>query len=182
MHLYISYQIKTLFRRNSVLLMGHHAIPVVTLFFSHTHVICMALHYTVVIRYSPSVTYRTLCHASGHLVLYRECYGFGGECFLLSGVFYLALLPAFSRLPWGWQFNLKTSRVSCWSSKHGPSPELLFKSQQSTKDLYVVGLRARAGQSQNTNLHRELVLWNIGFEIFASYEIWTLFAIGECVV
>ena len=29
------------------------------------------------------------------------------ERFLLSDVFYLTLLPAFSRLPWGWQFNLK---------------------------------------------------------------------------
>ena len=36
------------------------------------------------------VTYETPCRASGHL-----------------------LLPAFSRLPWGWQFNLKVSRASC---------------------------------------------------------------------
>ena len=44
--------------------------------------------------------------------------------FLLSGVFYLAVLPAFSRIPWGQQFNLKVSRASCWSSKHSPSPTI----------------------------------------------------------
>ena len=60
---------------------------------------------------------------------------------------------------------------SSTSKLAGLHAELLFKSQQSTKDLYVVGLRARAGQSQNTNRHRELVLWNISFEIFAPYEI-----------
>ena len=42
-------------------------------------------------------------------------------------------------------------------------------------------LRARAGQSRNINLHGELILRNICFEIFASYGIWTLFAIGEYV-
>lgn len=36
------------------------------------------------------VTYETPCRASGHL-----------------------LLPAFSRLHWGWQFNLKVSRALC---------------------------------------------------------------------
>ena len=46
------------------------------LFFSLTHITCMALHHTVVIRYSTSVTYRTLTHASGHLVIYCKCYGF----------------------------------------------------------------------------------------------------------
>ena len=41
----------------------------------------------------PHVTYRMSCHASGHLVIYRECYGFE-KAFLLSGIFYLTLLPA----------------------------------------------------------------------------------------
>ena len=77
------YQIKTPFRRNSVLLTGHHAAPVVTLFFSLTHVTCMALHHTMVIRYSTSITYGTLCHANGHLVIYRECYGFERAFFTL---------------------------------------------------------------------------------------------------
>ena len=46
------------------------------------------------------------------------------ERFLLSGVFCLALLPAFSRLPWGRQFNVKVGRASCWSSKHSPIPTI----------------------------------------------------------
>ena len=82
-HPYISYQIKTPFRRSSVLLTGHHAAPVVTLFFRVIHVTCMALHHTVVIRHSTSVTYGTLCHSSGHLVIYRECYGFQRAFFTL---------------------------------------------------------------------------------------------------
>ena len=35
-----------------------HAVPLVTFFWCH------------------HVMYRTTCHASGHLVIYRECYGF----------------------------------------------------------------------------------------------------------
>ena len=112
---------KAPFRRNSALRMGHHAVPVVTLFFSLTHVTCMALHYTAVIRHSTSVTYGTLCHASGHLVIYRECYGFERAFFTLRS-FLPCTLPAFSRLSWGLQFNLKVSRDLCWSSKHSPGP------------------------------------------------------------
>ena len=85
---------------------------VVTLFFSLTHVTCMALHHTVVIRINNSVTYRTLCNASGHLVIYRECYGFGRAFFSLSVVFYVALLSVFLSLPWARQLNLKASMVS----------------------------------------------------------------------
>ena len=44
------------------------------------------------------------------------------ECFLLTGTFYFALLPACSRFPQGRQFNLKVSRASCWSSKHSLGP------------------------------------------------------------
>ena len=40
-------------------------------------------------------------------------------------------------------------------------------------------LRARACQVRNINFSRELVVWSISFEISASYEVWTLFAIGE---
>ena len=39
------------------------------------------IHHTVVIRCSTSVSYGTLCHASGHLVIYHECYGFQREFF-----------------------------------------------------------------------------------------------------
>ena len=57
------------------------------LVFSLTHVTCIALHHTVVIRYSTSGAYGTLCHVSDHLVIYSEYYGFERESFLLSGVF-----------------------------------------------------------------------------------------------
>ena len=83
------YQLKTPFQRNSVLLTGHHATPVVTLFFGLAHVTCMALHHTVVISYSTSVTYRTLCHASGHLLIYCECYRFERAFFTLRRFFTL---------------------------------------------------------------------------------------------
>ena len=59
-----------------MLLTRHHAAPVVNLFFSLTHVTFMTLQHKVFIRYSTSVTYETLCHSSGHLVIYRECYRF----------------------------------------------------------------------------------------------------------
>ena len=37
--------------------------------------------------YYHHVTYRTPCYASGHLVIYHECYGSERERLLLSGVF-----------------------------------------------------------------------------------------------
>ena len=58
----------------------------------------------------------------------------------------------------------------------------IFVSITATQKRFICGrfyLRARASQSWNINLHRELVLQNISFEIFASYGVWTLFAIGE---
>ena len=48
-------QIKTFFRRNSVLLTGYHIEPVATLFFNLTRVTCKILHHKVVQRYSTSV-------------------------------------------------------------------------------------------------------------------------------
>ena len=47
------YPIRTPFRRNSYEI---PSAPVVTLLFSLTHVTCMALHHTMVLRYSTSVT------------------------------------------------------------------------------------------------------------------------------
>ena len=112
LHLYISYQIKTPFKKKLCVTLltpcgtsGH-------LGFIVTHVTCMALQHTVLIRYSTSVTYRTLCQASGHLVIYHECYGFERAFFTLR-FFYLEFLLAFSRILWDQQFNLKVSRVSC---------------------------------------------------------------------
>ena len=102
------------------------------------------------------------------------------EWFLLSGFFYLTLFPAFSRLPWVRQFKHKVSRDSCWSSKHSPGPTFCFNHSNPQKSyMWLVLLKVEAGQSRNINPHGELILPNISFEIFASYGIWTLFAIGE---
>ena len=111
-HPHIFYQTKTPFQRNSVLVTRHHAAPVVTLFFSLTHVTYVTLHHTVVIRYNTSVTYRASCHVSGYLVIYSECYRFERAFFTLKC--FLPYTPSFfSRLPWGRQFNLKVSCASC---------------------------------------------------------------------
>ena len=64
--------------------------------------------------------------ATSHSTLYRECYGFG-RVFFLSGGFYLSILPAFSRLLWGQQFNLKVSRTLCCGSKHNPGPTITVR-------------------------------------------------------
>ena len=74
-----------------------HATPVVSLFSNLTHVTYVVTRYVII------VTYRTWCCTSGYLII---SYGFE-RGFLLSGIFYLAFLPDFSRLPWGQQFNLK---------------------------------------------------------------------------
>ena len=64
------------------------------------------------------------------------------ESFLFSGLFYLALLPAF-RLPWGRQFNLKDSRASCWPSKHSSGPN------------YVVWWYGKWGYQDNFNFFKK---------------------------
>ena len=111
------YQIKSSFFKETLLLMRHHAAPVVTLFFSLAYVNRMTLRHTLVIRYSTSLTYRRVFHASGHLVIYRLCYRFEKAFFTLRR--FLPSCPScFLGLPWGRLFNLKASRASCWSLKH----------------------------------------------------------------
>ena len=111
------YQIKSSFFKETLLLMRHHAAPVVTLFFSLAYVNRMTLRHTLVIRYSTSLTYRRVFHASGHLVIYRLCYRFEKAFFTLRH--FLPSCPScFLGLPWGRLFNLKASRASCWSLKH----------------------------------------------------------------
>ena len=72
----------------------HHVTSEVALFFDYHH-----------------VTYRTLCHASGYIVIHRECYG--------SERAFLPFLDsqAFFTLH---SFLLVFSRASCWPSKHSP--------------------------------------------------------------
>ena len=70
------------------------------------------------------------------------------------------------RLRWGQQFNLKVSRVLCWSLKHSPGPAICLNHSNPQKRyggrFY---LRVTAGRLSN--------------EESVSYRIWTLFAIGE---
>ena len=73
--------------------------------------------------------------------------------------FYLGLLSAFLRLPWDRQFDLKVSRASCWSSKHTTGPAICLN------------------HSNPQKIH--VWLWNVSFEISASYRVWTLFMISE---
>ena len=95
-HPHIFYKIKTRFQRNSVLLTEHQVAPVVTLYFRVTHVMCMALHHTVVIMYSTIVTNGTLYHttwkSTASVTDLREH-------FLLSDIFYFAFPPVFSHHP-----------------------------------------------------------------------------------
>ena len=71
------------------------------------------------------VTRGTLYHTIGHQLLptwpcYRDCYGFERALFTLRR--FLPCTPSccFQGFPGRRQLNLKISRASCWSSKHGP--------------------------------------------------------------
>ena len=133
------------------------------------------IHHTVVIRCSTNVSYGTLCHASGHLgdlprvlriserVFYFQVF-FTLHSFLLFQGF-LGAVSSTSKLTW-LHANLR---------KIPPARQFLWITV--IHKLFICGrfcLRARAGQSRNINLHRELVLWNVSFEILASYGIWTV--------
>ena len=40
-----------------------------------------------------------------------------------------------SRTPWGWQFNLKVSKASCWSLKHSSDPTISLNHNNPQKGL-----------------------------------------------
>ena len=78
------------------------------------------------------------------------------EHFLLSGIFYLAILPAFSRPPWviSWTSKLVGLHGDLWNIA---SAQLLVRITTIHK-RFICGrfyLRAKAGWSQNINLHGE---------------------------
>ena len=66
---------------------------------------------------STCVTYGTLCHTIVHQLLPSLPFTANAtdlrERFLLSGVFYLTLLPAFSRILWEPAVQPQVSRASC---------------------------------------------------------------------
>ena len=56
------------------------------------------------------------------------------EHFLLSGVFYFALLPTFLQgFTGSQQFNYNVRSASCWSSKHSPGPTISLNTSNSQK-------------------------------------------------
>ena len=81
------------------------------------------------------VTYRMLCHVSGHLVIYCECYGFKRAFFTLRH--FLSCTPSwcFHGFP---RAGSSTSKLAGLHTifKTWPGPDYLFKSQQSTKEVY----------------------------------------------
>ena len=125
---------------------------------------------------STCMTYRTLCHVIGHQLLPTHPFTASAtdlrERFLLSGISYLTLLPAFFKASQG---------AGSWTSKlaglhadlQNIVPAQLFVWTTAIHKSFIWGrflLRVRAGLLGNINLFR-----NVSFEMFASHEIWTLF-------
>ena len=75
---------------------------------------------------STCVTYGTLCHAPALPTqpYYRECYGFERAFLTLRRFLRCTPFCCFQGFLGSWQFNLKASRASCWSSKHSASPTI----------------------------------------------------------
>ena len=128
-----------------MLLLGHHVETVVTLIFSLTHVTCIALHQTVVIRYSTTVAYGTLCHASGHLVIYRQCYRFERAFFTLRP--FLPCTPSsFFKAYLGYRSTSKLAGIH--ADLQNIAPVALFVCTASIYKRLICGsffLRVRAG-------------------------------------
>ena len=137
--------------------------PLVTLFFNVT-----------------SVTYVALCHASGHLLIYRECYGFE-RAFLLSGVF-LPCTPSCFLKGFPGDDNSTSKSAGFHDDLQNIVLARLFVWKTVIHKRFICGrfyLTTRAGQVRNIKFSRELVVRNISFDISASYGVWALFAIGE---
>ena len=84
------------------------------------------------------VTYRTTCHTSGHLVIYRECYGFERAFFTLRC--FLPCTPScyFQDLSGAGSLTLRLAGLLIFETY--PRPSYLFQSQQSRKWVILVGL------------------------------------------
>ena len=122
---------KNSFRRNFVLLTGHHTTPVVTLFL----VLPMLLvwHYTIQWLSGTAPVLLTKSYTTPVVAWWFTMSNTNLKvCFLLSRVFYLTFLPGFSR-PLGRQFNLKVSRAACWSLKQSPSPTICLNHRNPPK-------------------------------------------------
>ena len=111
--------------------------------------------------YYHHVTYRTLCHASGHLVILPRVLRISESAFYSQAFFTLHSFLLVSRPPWGWQFNLKVSRASCWFSNHSHGPAICFNHNNPQKELYWwVYLRLMVGWSREQSApHRFEPFW-----------------------
>ena len=153
----------------------------VTLFFSLTHVTYVTLHHTVVIRHSTSISYGTLYRASGHLVIYSDCYGFK-RVFFTPWRFLPCTPSCFSRIPWPWQLISKLTGLHADLRKIAP-PHLIVWTTTIHK-IFICGrfyLRVKAGWPRNIRLYGTLVLWNISFTetLFLKYSPLTGFELSS---
>ena len=130
-------------------LTGCHATPLVTLFIWYHH-----------------VTYRSPCHVSGHPWSTTSATNLRER--------FLPCTPSCwaQAFPWSRQFNLKVSRVSCWSSKHSPEPTIRLN-HNNPQTRYGVRLCLRVMKSGLV-----WYVWSANKES-ASYGIRTLYTIGE---
>ena len=137
--------------------------PLVTLFFNVT-----------------SATYGALCHASGHLLIYRECYGFGRAFFTLRC--FLPCTPSCFLKGFPGDDNSTSKSAGFRDDLQIIALVRLFVWKTVIHKGFICGrfyLTTRAGQVRNIKFPRELVVRNISFDISASYGVWAPFAIGE---
>ena len=137
--------------------------PLVTLFFNVT-----------------SATYGALCHASGHLLIYRECYGFGRAFFTLRC--FLPCTPSCFLKGFPGDDNSTSKSAGFRDDLQIIALVRLFVWKTVIHKGFICGrfyLTTRAGQVRNIKFPRELVVRNISFDISASYGVWAPFVIGE---
>ena len=124
---------------------------------------CQAIGYFVF--WSHHVTYRMPCHASGHLVIYCECYGFERAFLALRRFFYRV-----SRLSLG--ASTSTSKlVVLHADLQNIAPVQLF--------VWIITINKKGNSGR---FYLRVMAGRLRYkksEIWRDYEIWTLFAINE---
>ena len=86
--------------------------------------------------WSHHVTYRAPCHASGHLVIYRECYRLQRAFFTLRRFFNFHFFLLVSRLPWELAVQPQSYQVFMLMFKTQPRDGFWSEGQQSTKEIW----------------------------------------------
>ena len=141
-----------------------------------------------------SWTYDTPCHSIGHFVflvspcylqdsmpcqwsslIYHECHEFE-KAFCTPKRFLPCTSSCWAQaFPGSRQFNLKVSRISCWSSKHSPEPTIRLNHNNPQK---------RYGGRLCLRVMKFGLVWYVwsANKESASYGIRTLYTIGEHVI